>query len=111
MGIDIDLDALPKTFVRDLRDDIFASWNSLPMLVDRLSSMASALASVHEAGVVFRDVHPPNFVLCGPTLKLTDFGYACPPDAIDPSEVLGTVDYMAPEIMKEQGASTSSDMF
>jgi eukaryotic-like serine/threonine-protein kinase len=66
---------------------------------------AQALASVHAAGVVHRDIKPDNLFLVGDigrpqSLKVLDFGMARLSDEIydeNSTSILGTVQYMAPE--------------
>src|SRR5690606_17193414 len=66
---------------------------------------ALALASVHTAGVVHRDIKPDNLFLVGEigrpqSLKVLDFGMARLSDEIydeNSTSILGTVQYMAPE--------------
>lgn len=78
--------------------------------------LASALAAVHEHGIVHRDVKPHNVLLRGTTndriyVKLVDFGAAMVEDVdvklTKAGEILGTVEYMAPEqLLGESGAAT-----
>jgi serine/threonine protein kinase len=68
--------------------------------------LLSALAAVHEHGVVHRDVKPSNLVVTrgrrGIHVKLVDFGAAKPTSENEraitkPSEVIGTPGYLSPE--------------
>ncbi|MET0729421.1 MAG: serine/threonine-protein kinase [Acidimicrobiales bacterium] len=79
------------------------------------TALASALASVHERGVVHRDVTPSN-VLCGRDgrPRLTDFGIA---RLLDTSRVtataatIGTAAYMAPEQVEGRDVTPAADVY
>lgn len=82
-----------------------------------VAQVASALAAVHQAGIVHRDVKAPN-VLMGPAgAKLVDFGVARSLDGepgAEPTQagvVLGTAGYTAPEVMRGEPASAKSDVY
>jgi serine/threonine-protein kinase len=77
--------------------------------------LLGAVAHIHGAGVVHRDVKPQN-VLLDPdgSAKLIDFGIALPADATSltqTGQVLGTARYVAPEVMRGEPASERSDLF
>jgi serine/threonine-protein kinase len=68
-----------------------------------LRQLLGAVASVHAAGIVHRDIQPRNvLVTAGGLLKLTDFGLAAKP--LDPdARAGGTIGYMAPEALRKGG--------
>jgi serine/threonine-protein kinase len=77
--------------------------------------LLGALAHIHRAGVIHRDVKPSN-VLVGAdgSPKLTDFGIARPSDATQITQtghVIGTLRYMAPEVREGAAADERSDLF
>lgn len=82
--------------------------------LDRLAlGTATALAAVHQAGVVHRDFKPAN-VLVGPDgPRVIDFGIARVPEASTSatSQVIGTPSYMAPEQFFGERAGPPADMF
>ncbi|HKH13561.1 MAG TPA: serine/threonine-protein kinase [Solirubrobacterales bacterium] len=83
---------------------------------DRLArELLGALAAIHAAGVVHRDVKPSNVLLDGAgRAHLTDFGIAQPEDATQltgTGEVIGTLKYMAPEILAGRPATERSDLY
>ncbi|MEV4947070.1 serine/threonine-protein kinase [Streptomyces sp. NPDC053755] len=80
------------------------------------SALASALAHVHEAGVVHRDVKPSNILLDGAgSPYLTDFGIARLLDTTTAhtttGTLVGTAAYMAPEQVLGKGAAPASDVY
>ncbi len=99
------------------REGRLACENALPLL----HQMADALEAAHRAGIVHRDFKPSNVMLVpageGLRLVVTDFGLA---RSFAPSgettatlsgTVVGTLDYMAPELLTGQPASAQSDIY
>jgi serine/threonine-protein kinase len=83
--------------------------------VTLLRQAAAALAAVHGAGYIHRDVCPRNFVTsrsCD-SLKLIDFGLSVPatPPFMHPGNRTGTANYMAPEVVRRRPTSQRLDIF
>ncbi len=76
---------------------------------------AEALAAVHEAGFIHRDVCPRNFLLCNrrEDLKLIDFGLTVPATRwfMEPGNRTGTPNYMAPELVRRRPTDQRLDVF
>ncbi|NBE53435.1 protein kinase [Streptomyces sp. YC537] len=75
--------------------------------------LAEALAAIHRAGVVHRDLKPGNVLLSDQGPKVIDFGIAQAADATAltrTGSAIGTVGYMAPEQVRGQ-AGPPADVF
>jgi eukaryotic-like serine/threonine-protein kinase len=76
---------------------------------------AEALAAVHRAGYIHRDICPRNFVVSKDceSLKLIDFGLTVPatPQFMQPGNRTGTANYMAPEVVRRRPTSQRLDIF
>lgn len=75
--------------------------------------LASALDYAHRRGIVHRDLKPDNVIVHpGRPIKLTDFGLAATVHERGPtSELVGTVQYMAPEQGLGQPCDGRSDIY
>jgi serine/threonine protein kinase len=75
---------------------------------------ARGLAALHKAGVTHRDVKPQNIMLLDDgEVKLLDLGVAHLPrlEDVDESATPGTLDYMAPELFREDRGDALSDQY
>jgi serine/threonine-protein kinase len=84
-------------------------------LVHAIAQVAAGLDALHHAGIVHRDVKPSNVMLDAKgDAALTDFGLAkgrAYTVLTSPGQVLGTLDYLAPEIVRGQEATPASDIY
>jgi tetratricopeptide (TPR) repeat protein len=83
---------------------------------DKLArEMLDALAHIHGAGILHRDVKPGNIVVePDGTAKLIDFGIARPLDATAMTRtglIMATERFAAPEVMEGKPASERSDLY
>jgi serine/threonine protein kinase len=77
--------------------------------------VAAGLDALHDAGLVHRDVKASNILLDGDgRALLTDFGLARGPRytvLTRPGQVVGTLEYLAPELIRGQAATVESDVY
>jgi ABC-type branched-subunit amino acid transport system substrate-binding protein len=77
-------------------------------------TLARALAAVHAAGLVHRDVKPGNVLLAVDGPRLIDFGIARAPEETAltaPDAVVGTPGFLAPEQARGGEAGPAADVF
>ena len=85
-------------------------------VVELLGQAARGLSAAHAAGIVHRDIKPANLILDeAQGLKLVDFGIArltqTTEELTSTQATLGTLNYMAPEVLNGQPADARADIY
>src|SRR3954464_13356297 len=113
--IDGELYIAQRLVASTLRNRILAGGLSVDEAMKVLASVASALDAAHALGIIHRDVKPANVLIDpGPQVYLGDFGLARDPDGealTAPGQVLGTIDYMAPELLDGERVGPATDIY
>src|SRR6266702_4841662 len=118
--LDADLDGDPPYIVtrygpgRAL-DDVVGAGGPLagPALARLACGLAEALAAVHAAGVVHRDLKPGNVMISDGEPVVIDFGIAQLPETTRltlTGMFMGTPGYLAPEVIEGKDSGTASDV-
>jgi hypothetical protein len=88
---------------------------SPPEVARLLTSTCAGLSAVHRAGLVHRDVKPENLLLdAAGDVRVADFGISRALDStrLTPAgTLLGSVEYMAPEVVLGREATFASDQY
>jgi serine/threonine protein kinase len=88
---------------------------AVPAACTVVAEVADGLQALHERGLVHRDVKPANILLdAAGRAALADFGLAkgAVYSALTrPGQVLGTLAYMAPELIRGEPATPASDVY
>lgn len=84
-------------------------------VLDIVAQTARALYAAHQEGLVHRDVKPGNLLITPDgQVKITDFGIARVADQVSltaTGQVMGTVQYLAPEQATGKPATPSTDIY
>ncbi|MFB8385977.1 Stk1 family PASTA domain-containing Ser/Thr kinase [Microbacterium sp. NPDC055910] len=87
---------------------------TVPQAITIMDAVLSGLAAAHRAGIVHRDVKPENVLLAEDgRVKIGDFGLARATTANTASgaQLLGTIAYLAPELVTRGTADARSDIY
>jgi YVTN family beta-propeller protein len=81
-----------------------------------VEQVAAALDAAHERGLVHRDVKPSNVLVTGQEhCYLADFGLSTSASdrsaVADPKQVIGTIDYVAPEQIRDEEIDGRADVY
>jgi eukaryotic-like serine/threonine-protein kinase len=106
---------MPYVPGRNLDDRLREGPVPVAELVRILAEVASGLDTLHRAGLVHRDVKASNVLLDeSGSAALTDFGLAKREDwsqLTKLGQVMGTVDYIAPELLRGDPATPATDLY
>jgi TPR repeat protein len=100
-----------------LRDRLASGCLNWEDAVDITRQLLEGLQACHEFGVVHRDVKPENILMtAGGWVKISDLGVAkdyssCTEGLTRAGELIGTPQYMAPEVLKGATAGANADLY
>jgi eukaryotic-like serine/threonine-protein kinase len=108
------MEYVPGTTLRDILDR--KGTLALSPGLQIAKQLCRGLAAVHEAGIIHRDIKPPNImVLPNGLVKLMDFGIARATEGADPEtqgdRTVGTPFYMSPEQAVGRELDVRSDIY
>jgi serine/threonine-protein kinase len=106
------MEYLPGMTLRDLLNDFGTL--TVEQSLDITQAILQALSVAHREGILHRDVKPENVILVNDgRIKIGDFGLARPVNnATDTGKsLLGTVAYIAPELLTRSQADNRSDLY
>jgi serine/threonine-protein kinase len=106
------MEYLPGMTLRDLLNDYGTL--TIEQSLDITQAVLQALSVAHREGILHRDVKPENVILVNDgRIKIGDFGLARPVNnATDTGKsLLGTVAYIAPELLTRSQADNRSDLY
>ena len=87
---------------------------TIPQTITIMDAVLAGLAAAHRAGIVHRDVKPENILLADDgRIKIGDFGLARATSAntATGAQLLGTIAYLAPELVTRGTADARSDIY
>lgn len=83
--------------------------------IDFMLQLSQGVSKAHAQGIVHRDIKPQNILVTPDgTIKISDFGIAQAGDALQLTKadsVMGSVHYLAPELVRGEKASLQSDIY
>jgi serine/threonine-protein kinase len=92
---------------------------SIPIIINIMTQVASALYAIHSKNIIHRDIKPENIMIINTAnnpyfVKLLDFGLAKMHELsklTQTGRIVGTIFYLSPEQIKEKKISFASDLY
>jgi serine/threonine protein kinase len=76
-----------------------------------MKQLLLALSYLHNLGITHRDIKLENILLLMDKVKLCDFGCARRKKQFDSTELLGTIDYLSPEVAASKPYNHKTDVW
>ena len=98
---------------KTLKDSLDARGKiSIDEALDYMSQVLLGVKEMHELGILHNDLKPDNlYLLYDGTIRIVDFGAATHISNKAEKHILGTVNYLAPEVVNSKKYSTQSDIY
>lgn len=106
------MEYVPGITLRDLLHDHHRL--TVEQTIDIMDALLAGLQVAHRQGIVHRDIKPENVLLADDgRIKLSDFGLAraATSNTATGSVLLGTIAYLAPELVTQGSADVRSDIY
>lgn len=106
------MEYVPGITLRDLLHDHHRL--TVEQTIDIMDALLAGLQVAHRQGIVHRDIKPENVLLADDgRIKLSDFGLAraATSNTATGSVLLGTIAYLAPELVTKGSADVRSDIY
>jgi serine/threonine-protein kinase len=107
--------AMPFMEGGSLEDHLKTGPLDLEQILRMVAEVASGLDALHNLDIVHRDIKPANIILdASGSAALADFGLAKGPTytvLTQAGQVMGTLDYLAPEMVQGKPATALSDVY
>ena len=85
---------------------------SIDEALDYMSQILLGVKEMHDLGVLHNDLKPDNlYLLYDGIIRIVDFGTASHISQKEEKHILGTVNYLAPEVITSKKYSVSSDIY
>ncbi|HUR81915.1 MAG TPA: sigma 54-interacting transcriptional regulator [Thermoanaerobaculia bacterium] len=90
----------------------FFDGQNWPALYDVILQIASGLHHIHRLGIVHLDLKPSNILVSEDGVaKIMDFGLAIESRTVLDRRIRGTLQYMAPEVLKQDRVDSRADLY
>ncbi|SJM65428.1 Stk1 family PASTA domain-containing Ser/Thr kinase [Gulosibacter sp. 10] len=106
------MEYVPGITLRDLLHDHHRL--TVEQTIDIMDAVLAGLQVAHRQGIIHRDIKPENVLLADDgRIKLSDFGLAraTTSNTVSGSVLLGTIAYLAPELVTQGTADVRSDIY
>ena len=80
--------------------------------LDYMLQISEGINNVHSLGILHNDLKPDNlYLIYDGTIRICDFGIATHISSKEEKHILGTVNYLAPEVIQNKKYSVQSDIY